>query len=236
MLNINFEMLDAPIPLGGVTSLVVENKPVFATLIQNLHAYTEDMLDIRIFDKKQNQLKTDELMLVMDVLGYEVNTAATLRHIYSDAENHISQDPAAKTAIEDMLGGIYTIIYRALIDFIPDLAFNPITLTKAFKALDMQVEVAGNTFLERMTDIIQVFKYLRKKKLLAVVNLGAYLSPQEMAQVVEYARLQNITLLLLDNAPFVLPPEADQFILDKRLCAVWHKSVSKKMRETLKKC
>ena len=214
ILSLNFNMLDTPVQLAPITSLVVENPRIFATLVQNLFNYHEDAVDVRIFDKQRNQLKAQELMLVTDILAHNVNTATALRMIYNDLEDQISQDPASKTEIEDLLGQVLTRINRELIDFDLDLSVSEMTLQGAFKALRVKIETSGETIFERVFDIIQICKYLPKKNLLALINLSTYLSPKEMAQVVDYAQLQKINMLLLDNAPFHVPEEITQFILD----------------------
>ena len=214
ILSLNFNMLDTPVQLAPITSLVVENSRIFATLVQSLFNYHEDAVDVRIFDKQHNQLKAQELMLVTDILAHNVNTTTALRMIYNDLEDQISQDPASKTEIEDLLGQVLTRINRELIDFDLDLTVSEITLQGAFKALGVKIETSGETIFERVFDIIQICKYLPKKNLLAFINLSTYLIPKEMAQIVDYAQLQKINMLLLDNAPFHAPEEMTQFILD----------------------
>lgn len=213
-LNLNFDILDEPIELYPVSSLVIENKTIFAKLIQSLFNYNEDTLDVRIFDNQHNPLKKHELMLVTDILSYNVNTAATLKMIYSDLELQISQDPASKTAIEDMLGNVLIRINRELLDFPLDLSVSEISIQGALKALDVRIETSGETIFERVFDIVQICKYLPKKSLLVFVNLSTYLSQQELDRVVEYALLQKINMLLLDNAIFDMPSDAMQFVID----------------------
>jgi len=45
--------------------------------------------------------------------------------------------------------------------------------------------------------------------------LGTYLSPEQMLATVEHAILQNITMLLLDNAAFDAPSNLTQYVIDK---------------------
>ena len=214
-LNLYFDMLDAPIQLAPITSLVVESRPIFAKLVQNLFNYHEDMLEIRIYDRYHNQLKSQELVLVTDILSHNVNTNTTLRMIYNDLEAQISQDPIKKIEIEDLLGQVLTCINRELVEFDLDLSVTEITLQGAFKALGVKIETSGETIFERVFDIIQISKYLPQKNLLAFVNLGTYLSLQELTQVTDYASLQKINLLLVDNTSFDVPKEVAKFILDQ---------------------
>lgn len=213
-LNINFDMLDTPIQLSPVTSIVIENPSVFAKLVQNLFNYNEDMLDLRIFDNHHKQLKPQEVVLITDILSHDVNTSTALRLIYNDLESQISQDPISKIEIEDLLGQVLTRINCELIDFVLDLSVNEITLQGAFKALGIKIATSGESIFERVFDIIQIYKYMPKKNLLIFVNLSTYLNPAELMEIVDYAHLQKINMLLLDNSAFSLPPDATQFVLD----------------------
>lgn len=212
-MNLNFNMLDDPISLGSLTSLVVSSRQVFAKLVQNFYHYTVDSTDLKLFDDRYKPLKMDELMIITDILGYDVNSAATLKLIYKDLEEQISENPEVKTKIENLLGEVTTLINKEVLHFEIDLESDEITLVEAFKALGIQVEIKSDTIFERVLEVIQVFKYLTKRKLLMFVNLGTYLTSAELLSLEEYVILQNIQVLLIDNAEF--SGVKKQYIIDE---------------------
>ena len=206
--------MDELIELKGVTSLVIENKVVFAKLVESFYAYTQDTTEIKLFGDKYESIKRDDLMIVTDILNYDVNSTSIIKFLYGDLENQIANNPELHTEIEDAIGKVATLIVRETLDFELDLHFSELTMQKIFKALDIKIETSELTIFERMSDIILIFKYMRKKKLLALVNLGTYLSLEQIAATVEYASLQNITMLLLDNAVFNAPRNLTQYVMD----------------------
>jgi len=208
-------MIDESLPINGVTSLVIENKIVFAKLVQSLYSYNTENLDVKLFNDKYESLKLDELVVITDILGYDVNSAAVIKLLYGDLESQIANNPELHTEIEDTLGKVVALIVKETLDFEPDLNFSELTMQKMFKALEIKIETSDLTLFERMSDIIRVFKYLRKKKLLIIINLGTYLSHQQILETVEYASLQNINMLLLDNAPFGAPKNLTQYVMDE---------------------
>ncbi|MCL2357396.1 MAG: type II-A CRISPR-associated protein Csn2 [Defluviitaleaceae bacterium] len=214
-INLNFDMLDEPIPLNGVTGLVTENRRVFAKLVQAIHAYTPDSPDVKLFTDKYERLKPDEIMPITDILGFELNSAAVAKMIYSDLESQITANPELHCEAANLFAQIVSLITRETLDFEPDLQIGELSLQKIFKALEIKIETSDLTIFERVFDIIRVFKYLRKKQLLIFINLGTYLTNSEMESVTEYASLQNINMLLLDNAPFDAPPMLTQYVLDE---------------------
>lgn len=202
-MNLNFSILDEPIKLEGMTSLIVKNRQIFAKLVQSFYHYTDETKDLKLFDDKYKQLKTNELMMITDILGYDVNSAATLKLIYGDLEAHISDNPEVKTEIENLLGKVTTLINKEILHFEIDLESDKITLTEAFKALGIKIETCTDSIFEYTLGIVQVFKYLAKRKLLVFVNLGTYLTSAELIMLEEYIALQNIEVLLVDNAEFI---------------------------------
>ena len=86
MLKINFPILDEPLILSDATVLTVEDVTVFSSLVRYFYTYTEDA-QVNIFDDKFKSLKESELMVVTDILGFDVNSAAMLKLIHADIEN-----------------------------------------------------------------------------------------------------------------------------------------------------
>jgi len=214
-MKLNFNMMDEAIELNGATSLVIENKVVFAKLVESFYAYSPDGAEVKLFGDKYESIKQDDFMVVTDVLGYDINNASVIKLLYGDLESQIANNPELHTEIEDALGKVATLIIRETLDFELDLHFSELTMQKIFKALDIKVETSDLTIFERTSDIILIFKYMRRKKLLVFINLGTYLSPEQMLATVEHATLQNITMLLLDNAAFDAPSNLTQYVMDK---------------------
>lgn len=211
--NLNFDLLDEPIALSALTSLVVEDKTVFAGLVQALYQYTGEGDALKIFDNGYKALKADELMLVTDILGFDLNSASVLKLIYQDLELQISEKPEVKTEIENLLQEVTNRVNHELLDFEIDLESDEITFPEVFKALGVQVEIKSDTIFERLLELVQVFKYLSKRKLLILVNCGAYLTAPQIQSLEEYIQLQNMACLMLDGSPF--DGISKRFVLDE---------------------
>lgn len=199
MHSFNFDFLDEPIKLDGLVSFTIENRDVFTKVIQTLYQYAGEEHDyLKIYDHNFKSLKASELMVVNDILGFDINSPATLRLIYQDIENQISQAPEMKSEIERLLNAATLVIQNELLEFDIDLVSDEIEISEALKILGVKVEVEADTIFERLFEIIQVFKYLKSKKLMVLVNAGVYLSPKEISALEEYVSLQQMDLLMLD--------------------------------------
>ncbi|GJM47891.1 type II-A CRISPR-associated protein Csn2 [Weissella soli] len=199
MINLNFDFLDTPLQIEGLTSLTIQDRTVFTKVVQETYRYSGEDDYLHFFDDNYRVIKPVEMMLINDILGFDVNSAPTLKLIYKDIENQINHQPEKKTLIEQHLNAATEIIQNELLDFEIDMVSDEIDVDEALKVLGVKIEIATDTMFERLFEIIQVFKYLRTKKLLVLINAGIYFSEQELTSLEQYAELQNIALLMIDN-------------------------------------
>lgn len=202
MFSLNFDFLDEPIKLEGFTELVIENRTVFTKVVQALYEYSDDENYIQIFNEDYQVLKTNELMLVNDVLGFDINSPTTIKPVYQDIIRQINDKPEVKSKIESYLNQAIQIIKDELVEFEIDLVSDEILLTEALKSLGVKIEILSDTIFERFFEIIQVFKYLKAKELLVVINAGVYFSKSEIAAIAEYTELQNMNMLMINSAKY----------------------------------
>lgn len=92
-----------------------------------------------------------------------------------------------------------------------DLEYDEITILELIKSLGVKIETQSDTIFEKCFEILQVYNYLSKKKLLIFVNSGAYLTKNEMEKLIEYIRLSNQNVLFLEPQRLYDFP---QYVLD----------------------
>lgn len=92
MVMINFSLLDEPLTIKAMTTLVVQDVSVFSSLIRQCYQYGETN-ELQLFDTKLKALKESEVMLITDILGYDVNAPAILKMIHADLEESFNSQP-----------------------------------------------------------------------------------------------------------------------------------------------
>lgn len=196
-MKINFPILDEPIEISGGTILAVENVTVFSNLVRQLYSYTEES-ELKLFDKKLKSLKESELLLVTDILGFDVNSSSMLKLIHADLESQLNEKPEVKSMIENLADTIAELIAYECLENELDLEYDEITVLELIKALGVKIETQSDTIFEKCFEILQIYNYLSKKKLLIFVNSGAYLTQNEMERLMEYIKLSNQKVLFLE--------------------------------------
>lgn len=197
MIKLNFAILDQPISIKQATFFVIEDVKVFASLTKLINQYDDDT-ELKLFDEKYRPLKQTELMRVTDVLGFDVNSPAMLKLIYADLEHQLTEKPEVTSMIEKLTATITELIDYELLEHELDLEDDEVTINELFKALGVKIEVQSDTVYERLLEIIQVYKYLPKKKLLILLNVCSYLTESELEELNEYITLNNCEVLFVE--------------------------------------
>lgn len=198
MININFPVLDEPIVIDGATYLVVEDQSLFAHLTKLFYQY-DSTSELRLFYKDYKGMKTNEISVISDIFGFDVNQASVLKLIYSDIENQLNDQPEIKTEIEQLANTITTLIGHEILNHDLDLEYDEITILELLKSLGVKVETASDTIYEKMIEILQIFKYLPKKNLLVFINVTLYFNEIELKEITEFVSLLNMDVLFLET-------------------------------------
>lgn len=211
MMKINFSLLDEPMEVNQGTVLVIEDVSVFAQLVKEFYQYDEQS-NLTIFDSKIRSIRSSELLLITDILGYDINTSQVLKLLHTDIVNQLNDKPEVRSEIDSLVSLITDIIMAECLENELDIEYDEITLLELVKVLGIRIETKSCTVFEKIFEILQIFKYLVKKKILVLVNSLSYFSKDEIYQILEYTKLLQANVLFLEPKQI---KEIQQFILDK---------------------
>lgn len=198
MIKLNISLLDTPIVIDGPLYFVIKNQPYFTKVVQELYRIDETN-DIKLFDSKYNNLKSNDMILITDILRFDVNSSSIIKLIYTDLENQLNIDIETKTKIEFLTNQITTIISDELVDHNLDLIMDEITILELFKSLGIKIDVEQGSIFQKILTIIEVYKYLNKKKCLVFINVSVYLSINEMKSLLEFISLNQGDVLFIER-------------------------------------
>ena len=203
--------MDEPLAIENATFLVLEDQFTFSTIVKQFYQYTDDG-ELKLFDRNLKSLKETELLVITDVLGYNLNSPTMLKLIHADLENQLNDKPEVKSMIEKLVATITELLAFECLENELDLEYDEITILELIDALGVKVETLSDTPFEKILEIIQVFKYLSKKKLLVFINVVAYLSKEELDRLIEYIRLSQQDILFVEPRKVYDFP---QYVLDQ---------------------
>lgn len=210
-MKLNFPLLDEALTLEKATIFVVEDTTVFSRLVRNLYQY-QDKSELKIFDEQFRSIKDSELMVVTDILGYDINAVPILKLIHSNLENQLNEKPEVKSIIEKFANSITELISYECLENELDLEYDEITVLELIKALGVKIETISDTIFDKIFEILQVYQFLNKKRFLVFINVLSYLTVDEIQKTREYIELSNMDVLFLEPRK---RKDFPQFVLDK---------------------
>ncbi|HEL2361772.1 TPA: type II-A CRISPR-associated protein Csn2 [Streptococcus suis] len=210
-MKLNFPLLDEALTVEKATIFVVEDTTVFSRLVRNLYQY-QDGLELKIFDEQFRSIKGSELMVVTDILGYDINAAPILKLIHADLENQLNEKPEVKSIIEKLANSITELISYECLENELDLEYDEITVLELIKVLGVKIETISDTIFDKIFEILQVYQFLNKKRFLVFINVLSYLTVDEIQKTREYIELSNMDVLFLEPRKRKGFP---QYVLDK---------------------
>lgn len=196
-MKINFPVLDDALSIDGPTILTIEDTRLFAQLVQQLYSYDENSC-LKLFDHQFKAIKAAELLVVTDILGFDLNSPAVLKLIHADLENQLNDKPEVKSMIDKLAATITELIAYECLENELDLEYDEITILELIKALGVKIETASDTVFDKSLELVQIFKYLQKKQLLVFINTCSYLLKDELTELLEYCRLSQVKVLFLE--------------------------------------
>ncbi len=214
ILNLNFPLLDQALPIERMTVLQIETQEYFARIIQSIYQYGNGG-EIKLFDDRYNVLKATELIVISDIFTFDVNTASILKLIYEDLEKHLNEVPEVKHQIEQLSNKITNLMSEQLLQHELDLEIDEITILEIFKALGLKIETASDTLYEKCIEILQVYQYLTKKKVLIFINCLSYFSIEEQRSLKLFIDLLQKDVLFLEHHTC---RSMESFVLDDDFC------------------
>lgn len=210
-MKLNFPLLDEALTLEKATIFVVEDTTVFSRLVRNLYQY-QDKSELKIFDEQFRSIKDSELMVVTDILGYDINAAPILKLIHANLENQLNEKPEVKSIIEKLANSITELISYECLENELDLEYDEITVLELIKALGVKIETISDTIFDKIFEILQVYQFLNKKRFLVLINVLSYLTVDEIQKTREYIELSNMDVLFLEPRK---RKDFPQYVLDK---------------------
>lgn len=191
ILNLNFPLLDQALPINRMVVLQIETQEYFARIIQSIYHY-ENGGEVKLFDDRYNPLKTTELIIISDIFAFDVNASSILKLVYEDLEKQLNEVPEVKQQIEQLSNTITQLMSEQLLQHELDLEIDEITILEIFKALGLKIETASDTIYEKCIEILQVYQYLTKKKLLIFINCLSYFSIEEQQALKLFIELLQV--------------------------------------------
>ena len=218
-IRLNFPILDESIPIEGFTLFIIENREVLSHLVQMIYTYDEGS-QLKLYDSELRAIKSSELIVISDLLGFSINSPAVVKAVQLDVLDQLNENIEQKNKLDLLLTQITSIVGLQCIESELNLTYNELKIEKVISALEVRVDTLSNTLFEQLFEVLQIFKYLVKKKLLVFINVASYFSEKELDAIKEFIELNQINVLFIEPRSVYNYPQYtldEDFIIIKNL-------------------
>ncbi|MCZ0717426.1 type II-A CRISPR-associated protein Csn2 [Aerococcus kribbianus] len=196
-MKLNIEILDQPLSIRGQTIFTILDTRVFAQLVEAFYNYDSNG-QLKLFFDNQDRLSENEVMLITDILSYNLNSTPVLKAIYQDLERQLNEDLETKTFIEKVISDVAIVLKDLTVTHELDISINEPDIKHVFKGFDLRLNDDVKTIFDTMLSILDVYHYLPKKKLLVFINALSYLTVGEKESLQEEISLRQIDVLFIE--------------------------------------
>lgn len=218
-IRLNLPILDESIPIEGFTLFIIENREVLSHLVQMIYTYDEGS-QLKLYDSELRTIKPSELIVISDLLGFSINSPSVVKAVQLDVLDQLNENIEQKNKLDLLLTQITSIVGSQCIESELNLTYNELKIEKVISALEVRVDTLSYTLFEQLFEVLQIFKYLVKKKLLIFINVASYFSEKELDAIKEFIELNQINVLFIEPRSVYNYPQYtldEDFIIIKNL-------------------
>lgn len=220
MMTLTYPLLSAPISFAEneIPVLIIENPMELRNFLYDLKCQISGQEGMSVLSENFEPIEiANSLILLTDILSVDFTTRKLINRIYEEvnlaASNHAD-------ALQSSMIALNQIALQIATEMEFDVTFVELTdPTPILKQFNFSVDVSNLSCVERLTLYIKLQQRFLKKKLVAVYNLKACLSSDELNLFYQTILYEKLHILLIEDIQRNHPlPIEHTFIIDRDLC------------------
>lgn len=182
--------------------LVVNNHKLFSKIAMCINSYTNniDNNEIIFIGDNDEIIKASNVVIITELIMYDIGTKQILNKIYSNIKNSIMIDGERENMIISSLSNVNSIVLDELdeynIDFDYDLDIN---LEGYLKLLSIKINNNYESLYDKVLDFIELYSELYYDKCIIIINTLCYFSDKEIIELFKYKRFKKLNILFIEN-------------------------------------
>lgn len=205
---------------GEVFSLVLENKALLRSYLEDLYAQTNGENGKIVLSENDEPVSIRKNVEIIDsFIPFDLNTKHMLSCICSALEK--------KAADEEFFlktSALLTDVENYITDLCFELPFKPeckkLSASALIKAAQVCISYDYNSVIEAVMDYMSIIRDFDKTNLFVLVNFGSYFSDSEINMFVKTAKLKQMKVLLIDSRAYKSVTGINRLVIDEDLCEI----------------
>lgn len=205
---------------GKPFSLVIENKELFRSYVEDLYAQKSGEEGKVVLSKNNEPVLINKNAEIIDnFITFDINTKSMQSGICSALEKKAAdEEHYLKTS--KLICDIENYIFDLCFDLPFSAECKKLSAASLIKSLGICVSDDYSSKLEALLDYISLITEFSGEKLFVFVNMGGYFSKNEMERFLNSVRLKMFRTLFIDSVVYSDVLKDYRLIIDDDLCEI----------------
>lgn len=200
---------------------IIESPELFSKYVQELYIQSEGGEGAFVLSDNDKELSIEKCVeVIINPFSVDVNDKKLLNKLYSELKE-IAFGETMYLKTQELLAGLQgyfsELEQHGAYFLTTDMETDVVAI---FKAMGVRVENCSDNFLQNIDQYIKLVASLLRKKVIIFVNLGSYISTEQIEQLAKTAVYNEVSLLFIENQQRNFSTMFRRYIIDKDKCEI----------------
>lgn len=203
---------------GYVNELVIENKKMFFSLVNDLFAQAGGEGGGCVLSISERPVEISKYAdITVQFAPFQINRKSLLTKLYSLLERRAVQ-PENYLKSEEMLSTIEQYML-CLADELPfEINCQKLSIGSIIKAISPEIDEEDKSPLERIFSYMELVRELDRERLFIMINMRSYFSDDDMNTFIESVCFHDFKVLLIESVSLPMLKNAKRYTVDEDMC------------------
>jgi CRISPR-associated protein Csn2 len=210
---------DIDFSICNFNTLEVLNKKLFINIVESItnnYQGLEGIERISIIKENKEVDLSKNILLVSDILKFDLNEKKVLNKLYSEMDSIIKNDAELFKEAFSLFNFINKKVDIILEDFNIDTFYNEDFIFQDYlKMIGLKICVEEPiSFVQKIYQIMDITRELLDNKLIILINSKAYYEIDNLIEIIKYTNYNKNNLLFIECNPGVKIPGENKYVID----------------------
>ena len=201
---------------------VIESPKDYSAYVKELFSQIEGNEGRFVLSEGEKEKDICKCMeIIFNPFSISINDRKILNKLYSEL-SELSSDEEMYMETQEMKNNLqaYFLKLEHVSPYILETDIE-IDIMAILKAIGVRFSDYSDDFILNLNQYIKLMAELMRKKVVVLINIGSYVTYEQLEQVIKNAAYNEIALLMIENVQKKLPEKVYQYIIDKDSCEIF---------------
>lgn len=205
---------------GLVSTLVVENRPLFVRILEDIHHQLDGFNGNSILSENDVPVTFSKCADIIDTfVPFEINKKQILSKIINALEKTAtSSENTVKTA--NILNELQDYLGEISFEYPSDIVFPKLCINGILRSAGVELRNEYQTISEAVIDYMEVVRTFDRDKVFFTVNMRCFVTDEEISSFMSTAISHGYHIIMIESFAYSLLKIEKRTVIDDDLCEI----------------